>query len=234
MKLVKTTIGLAALGLLGLVATSFTARAQDKPAAKEELVPAQIKLPVAAFTGTPKNFPKEVEMQPEKPRPLPMWPKGATNLALNQPVTSSDNAPSIGDLKMITDGDKEAKEGSYVELGPGRQWVQVDLGASVDIYGVLVWHYHSEPRVYKAVVVQVSDDKDFVKDVKTIYNNDADEIMGFGQGTEKQYLEYFGGRLIDLVAKKMPTKARYVRFWSAGNTNDDQNHYTEVEVWGKK
>ena len=27
-------------------------------------------------------------------------------------------------------------------------------------------------------------------------------------------------------------KGRYVRLWSKGNTSDDQNHYTEVEVWG--
>jgi hypothetical protein len=50
------------------------------------------------------------------------------NLALNKPVTASDKDPIIGKLDQVTDGDKEGSDGSWVELGAGFQWVQIDLG----------------------------------------------------------------------------------------------------------
>ena len=36
----------------------------------------------------------------------------------------------------------------------------------------------------------------------------------------------------DIDLTKTPVKGRYVRFYSKGNTSDDQNHYTEVEIYG--
>jgi hypothetical protein len=42
------------------------------------------------------------------------------------------------------------------------------------------------------------------------------------------YFENFKGRLIDAKG----VKGRYVRLYSNGSTADDQNHYTEVEVYG--
>jgi hypothetical protein len=56
-----------------------------------------------------------------------MVPAGTLNLARNKKVTSSDNNPDVGTLDMIVDGDKDGNEGSWVELGPGKQWVQIDL-----------------------------------------------------------------------------------------------------------
>ena len=89
-------------------------------------------------------------------------------------MKSSDEQPIIGEIEMITDGDKEATDGSYVELGPVKQNVTIDLGAPYNIYAVVVWHYHKQARVYKDVIVQVADDPDFIKNVQTIFNNDDD------------------------------------------------------------
>jgi len=116
-----------------------------------------------------------------------------------------------------------------VELGPGKQWVQIDLGAEATLSAVIVWHFHQQARVYLDVVVQVSDDPEFKKDVTTIFNNDANNDLGFGAGKDYAYIETYEGRLMDAKG----VKARYVRLYSNGNTTNKLNHYIEVEVFGK-
>ena len=225
----------AALAAAVVFSTIYPAQAADAPAGAK-LVPLEIKLPKPLFQGTPKNIKQSptLEKYNEKPRPPFEVPEGLKNLALKAKVTSSDMAPIIGELDLVTDGDKEGADGSYVELGPGKQWLQIDLGAAADIYVVLLWHYHAEGRVYHDVIVQVSDDPDFVKGVKTVFNNDFDNTAGLGLGKNLEYIDDFRGRLIDTKdAKGQPAKGRYIRFWSNGNTSNDMNHYVEIEVFGK-
>jgi hypothetical protein len=189
----------------------------------DNLVPLKTDLPKPLFVGTPVpiNVPN-LEPKLTDKRPDFMVPAGTENLAKGKKVTASDNDPVVGTLDLVTDGDKEGDEGSYVELGPGRQWVQIDLEKAANIYAVLVWHFHSQERVYHDVVVQVSDDPTFAKDVKTIYDNSA-------AGTDRPYIETYQGKLIDAKG----VKGRYVRLYSNGNTTNKMNHYIEVEVWGK-
>ena len=130
---------------------------------------------------------------------------------------------------MITDGDKEAADGSYVELGPLLQHVTIDLQAEHEIYGIRLWHYHKQPRVYFDVIVQISSDPDFIHDVKTIFNNDMDNSAGLGVGTDMHYVDTHFGEIFD--AKGL--HGRYVRLYSRGNTAGDSNHYIEVEVYGR-
>ena len=194
-------------------------------------VPLELALPKALFVGTPKTLKTPNLEEPRKgPRPEFLVPKGTANVALNKPVSSSDTDPNLGKLAQITDGDKQGVDGSYVELNTGVQWVQIDLGAAHDISAVVVWHYHGEARVYKDVVVQLSNDADFITGVKTIFNNDHDNSAGLGIGSDKDYVETNEGRLIDAKG----ATARYVRLYSQGSTSSEQNHYTEVEVYGKK
>jgi F5/8 type C domain len=206
-----------------LVLAAVTVPAEDK-------VPLKIKLPPPLFVGTPVpiNVPNLEPPRKDK-RPDFMVPKGTVNLALNKKVTSSDEDPVMGTLDLITDGDKDGDEGSWVELAPGKQWVQVDLEKEADIYAVVMWHYHSQARVYHDVVVQVSDDPKFEKDVTTIYNNDNANELGLGAGKDRPYIETYEGKLIDAGG----VKGRYVRFYSKGNTTNKMNHYIEVEVYGK-
>ena len=135
---------------------------------------------------------------------------------------------------MLTDGDKEGSDGSYVELGPDTQWAQIDLGAPANIFALVVWHYHGEGRVYHDLVVQVADDADFIENVKTVFNNDFDNSSGLGLGKNLEYIEDYRGKLIDAKTDQgEPVKARFVRLYSKGNTSNDMNHYVEVEVYGK-
>lgn len=198
-----------------------------------KMVPINIELPKPMFVGTPQDLKVEnLEKPLGRPRPPFLAPEGTVNLAKEKPVKSSDEMPIIGEISYLTDGDKEAADGSYVELGPLVQHITVDLGKPCELYAIVMWHYHKQPRVYTDVVVQVSNDADFIKDVKAVFNNDLDNSAGLGVGTDKHYIETSEGKLIDLISPGSP-KARYVRFYSNGNTSNDLNHYIEVEVYGK-
>jgi len=195
------------------------------------LVAVDIKLPKPMFVGTPQDTRvPNLEKPLGKPRPPFLAPPGTKNVALGKPVKSSDEEPIIGEIEMITDGDKEAADGSYVELGPFLQHVTIDLGAEHQIYAIVVWHYHKQPCVYYDVVVQVADDADFIKNVKTVFNNDIDNSAGFGVGKDMHYVETAEGKLIDCMPG---VQGRYVRLYSNGNTSNDLNHYIEVDVYGK-
>jgi len=201
----------------------------DTQPSKNELVPIHIELPKPMFVGTPTNIRvPNLEKPRSKPREPFLAPPGTKNVALGKPVTSSDPQPIIGDLQMITDGDKEATDGSYVELGPFLQHITIDLGAEYNIYAIVVWHYHKQARVYYDVIVQVADDPDFVTNVRTLFNNDIDNSAGLGIGTDKHYVETNEGKLIEANG----VRARYVRLYSRGNNANDLNHYVEVEVYG--
>ncbi len=195
-----------------------------------EMVPIEIKKPKPMFVGTPQDTRvPNLEKPLGKPRPPFLAPAGTTNVALEKPDSSRDEEPIIGDIEMITDGDKEAADGSYVELGPFVQHVTIDLEAMHEIYAIVIWHYHKQARVYFDVVAQVADDPDFITNVRALFNNDIDNSVGLGVGKDMHYTETNEGRLID--AKSV--KARYVRLYSNGNTSNDLNHYIEVAVYGK-
>jgi hypothetical protein len=201
------------------IAVLFTAAALA-----QDQVPLKTDLPKPLFVGTPVPIKvPNLEPAPKGKRPDFLVPAGAVNLAKGKKVTASDSDPVIGTLDLITDGDKEGDEGSWVELGPGKQWVQVDLEKDADISAVLVWHFHSQARVYFDVVVQVSDDPNFEKSVTTIFDDTV------GTGKDLAYIETYEGKLIDARG----AKGRYVRLYSKGNTTNKMNHYIEVEVWGK-
>jgi len=198
--------------------------------ADEDSVPLPIKLPKAVFAGTAANVKAgpNVEKISEKKRATPMVPKGTVNLALHKKVTSSA-APFSGTLDQITDGDKEAKEDTAVELKPKVQWVQIDLGAASPLSYIAIWHFHLEPIIFHCVVVQTSNDPNFVEGVTTVFNNDVENLAGLGIGKDKEYFETNEGKLIDAKG----VKARYVRLYSKGSTyRDPLNRYTEVEVYG--
>jgi hypothetical protein len=209
-----------------LFALAFAPLGAQPDPGKEEL---KLKLPKPMFIGTPTNLRSpNLEKVTGKSRGPFYVPKGTVLLSAKKPVTSSDMQPVIGDLDMITDGEKAGGDGYFVELGPTPQWVQIDLGASRPLHAILVWHYHSQARVYRDVLVQVSDDPAFKTGVTTVFNNDHDNSAKLGVGKDKEYIEVAEGRLFDPKG----AKGRYVRLYSNGNTTNDLTHYVEVEVYG--
>ena len=212
------------------IAVAAPVSAQAPAAGGQKLVPIPIVLPQPVFEGTPRNL-KVPNLEPArwKARAPFLAPEGVKNVARRKAVTGSDELPIIGELSMITDGDRSGEEGAFVEIGPGKQHVTVDLGAPHEIYAVLFWHFHNSPRIYFDVVVQIADDPGFTKNVRTLMNNDHDNTSGFGRGTEMNYIETSEGRLVDAKG----AIARYVRLYSNGNSANELNHYVEVEVYGR-
>ncbi|NUQ63635.1 MAG: hypothetical protein HUU20_14255 [Pirellulales bacterium] len=200
--------------------------------AEEAKVPLKTEIPEEVLAGTPPDVLAMLFPGLEKPLtelPTLLVPQGTVNLARGKKVTSSDPRPVIGELAFLTDGNRAGTEESYVELGPMAQWVQIDLGAPSKIYALYLWHFFREARSYHDVIIQVADDAEFSKNVRTVYNNDQDNSSGKGIGKDRPYIETNFGRLIDAKG----ATGRYVRLSSNGNTANDLNHYIEVEVFGK-
>jgi hypothetical protein len=156
-------------------------------------------------------------------------PAGTELLSKDKKVKSSDSDPIIGSLDLITDGEKDAGEGYFVELLDGLQWVQIDLEKSAAVSAIWLWHFHSQKRAYHDVIIQVSDDAEFKTGVTTVFNNDYDDSSKMGKGVDRPYVETRFGVLADAKG----AKGRYVRLHSNGNTSNEMNHYIEVEVFGK-
>jgi hypothetical protein len=214
---------------LGLAAVIVLAAIHSAQSA--DLVPLELKLPAPGFKGTPKDVPIGTTVEPpsDTPRPPLMVPAGLSNLAAGRKVTSSDQNATASVLEKITDGDKEAYDTSVALLRKGTQWVQIDLGAPHEIFAIVIWHAHDAPKVYRDVIVQVSDDADFVENVQTVFNNDQDNSSGVGVGTHREYFETNEGRLIDAKG----VKGRYVRSYTKGSTESVLNERTEIEVYGR-
>lgn len=185
-------------------------------------------LPPENFIGTPA--PMKVPRLEAEPTTAPRLSvlEGTELLSRGKPVTGSNDDPILGSLEMITDGDKNADDGYYIELVEGLQWVQIDLEETADLQAVWVWHYHMQRRAYHDVIIQISNDPDFKRGVVTLFNNDYDNSAGMGKGSDNPYVETRFGLLVN--AKGTP--GRYVRLYSNGSTSFDTNHYIEVEVFG--
>jgi hypothetical protein len=203
--------------------------------AASELVPLDIKIPKLRFFTEPFSMKPVSNLQENygfgKSREAFLVPIGTKNVALGKPVFSTDDDPlTFGNIEMVTDGKKEGTEYDYVELSSGLQSITIDLLDTYEIYAIVFWHNTREAGpVYFDVVAQVSNDRDFIKGVQTLFNNDIDNSASFGIGKDKHYREICYGKLIDAGG----AQARYVRLYSNGNNCDEFNHYVEVEVYGK-
>ncbi len=213
----------AALAILAL--TTFGAAFGE-----ESTVELQLELPEPYFGGTPLDyFGENLEEPNYKPRPPFPVPPGVTNAAAGKPVSSSSDEPIFGEFAFLVNGDKSYKDESLLALDRGLQWLQIDLESSHELYALALWHYHQGDRVYFDVMVKVADDAAFTSNVRTVFNNDHDNSAEQGIGTDKEYIESYKSKFIDLKG----VTARYIRFYSKGNTTDDFNHYVEAEVFGK-
>jgi hypothetical protein len=200
--------------------------------ADEKKVPLQTEFPREVLAGTPPNVLARLYPHLEPPlekAPELLVPEGTKNLALGKKVTSSESDPILGKIDFVTDGNKEGSEDAFVELSPGRQWVQIDLEKPVQIYAIYVWHFFREARSYEDVIVQVADDEQFTKNVQTVFNNDTDASAKMGIGKDRPYIETYLGKLIDAKG----VTGRYVRLYSRRNTANSLNHYVEVEVFAQ-
>ncbi|WP_068622539.1 G5 domain-containing protein [Trichococcus ilyis] len=143
------------------------------------------------------------------------------------PPSTISTSTTFSDIPYITDG-LTSNSNKSAKAGPGLHWVQLDLGAIHELYAIKLWHYFSDGRIYKDVVIQLSDDPSFSSGVTTVFNNDTDGSAGLGVGTDSEYKESSSGKLLSFN----PVNARYARFYSNGSTVTGWNHYVEIEIYG--
>ncbi len=165
-------------------------------------------------------------------------PAGVHLLSQGKPVTTSDPDP-IGDISMVTDGNKSGEDG-WTVLMFGPQWVQIDLGKTCEIHLLWVWYHQFHVMVARDVIARISDDVDF-RQGTTVFNNDYHGSTGFGKGTDMCWLDLNTGHAIPVNG----VKGRYVRFYANGNWMDNEakrggpyhpdpwNEYAEVEIYGR-
>jgi hypothetical protein len=215
----------------GDTGTTSSAAASPDDGAPVGLVELELDLPKPMFKETPKNIPPGTQVEPARkgPREPILVPQGVTNVAQGKPVTASDDMPIIGSNDLVTDGKKDADEGSWLELGPGVQWVQIDLGSPHELHAIAMWFYHAQARVYHDVIVRTASDADFIEDVQTLFNNDHDNSAGMGIGDDMGFWETYEGKLLKLDGGT----ARYLRVYTNGNTSDPMNQFTEIEIYGR-
>ena len=228
----RRLIGLSLpIGLTVAVLNLLLTPASQAADAANDQVALAIKLPAPAFKGTPKDLQLGPNVEPisDKPRAPMMVPASLKNIAPGSKISCSDKNATADTLAKITDGDKDASDQSIIFLRKGTQWVQLDFGSPQESFAIVIWHAHNMAKVYHSVIVQVADDPDFIENVRTIFNNDAENKSGLGVGTNREYFETYEGKLLD--AKGI--KARYMRFYSKGSTESALNEYTELEVYGR-
>ena len=203
--------------------------AQEQPLSKDT-APLPLTLPLATLKGTPTDLPTgpniEPPPDPDKAPPQFLAPKGVQNVAKGKKVTASVN-PFMGELSQITDSQKEPFDDQVVQMKKGTQYVQIDLGEAYSIYAVAMWHDHCYLQIFHDVIVQVADDAEFTKNVRTLFNNDSDNSSGLGIGTDREYFETRLGKIADAKG----VKARFVRCYIKGSHLSAINSWQEVEVY---
>ena len=207
------------------------------PAAGMALVELDFGLGVDAVTratpGNPLGL-KPPHLRREVKRPPFMVRAGMTNVALYKPVAAADPEPVTGDLDQLTDGLKKSGPFDFVEFGPGRQWVQVDLGRTRTIHAIGVWHFYKNATIYNDVIVRVADDGGFTQNVRTLFNNDHDNSSGLGPGGDTAFYTRWWGEIVDARGRDYAgTPARYVRVYTADGMEGEPVRFVEIAVYGK-
>jgi hypothetical protein len=124
-------------------------------------------------------------------------------------------------------------------LAGGLQWMQMALPQGAKVYGIRLWHWqHEAVRVFQDVIVQTADDAKFTRNVRTLWNNDADDSAKRGKGHNRENSESPNGLLIDTRGKEFRgLSAPFLRFYSRGekgaNATNNATHYVMVELIGE-
>ena len=146
-----------------------------------------------------------------------------------RPTTNPHSShAATGNDQRFFDGVIDSASPNYIDVGNGSKFIVIDLGGPAMVDGLNVWRYHNDVRQYRDVVYQLSTTSNFSADVTTVFNNDSNNSTQQGAGSDPEYLELPSGKPVYFP----PVRARYLRLWSRGNTVNNNNHYTEVEVYG--
>ncbi|QNK54901.1 fibronectin type III domain-containing protein [Paenibacillus sp. PAMC21692] len=157
------------------------------------------------------------------------------NVAMNKTVAASTSDLFGGSLGVVTDGQSANSSGyAGIRTTTGPQYYQIDLGAAYALGRLrIVNDWGSSASVYrtnKDVIVLLSNDPTFATGVTVVYNNDANNSVGLGAGTDPEFQEPPGGvgTWFDLGT---PVNARYARVWGNGHVRvDNSSHAVNTPI----
>jgi hypothetical protein len=209
-----------------------------QPGSASQTTPVEVYLPIPGMGSgglqkwmglvDPEHF-EEPSTGPRTPLQVPL---GTTNLGPQCHLTTSALPVGNRELQKLVDNPRgKAKRDfdDFVTLPAGVQWVQLDLAEKTSLYAIVIWRNFQFPmRFYRGVVVQIADDAEFRKNVRTLFNNDYRNLTGLGAGEGREYLESYEGKLIEAHG----AIASSVRIYSAGSTESAINEYFAVDVFG--
>ncbi|WP_127588437.1 discoidin domain-containing protein [Paenibacillus koleovorans] len=169
----------------------------------------------------------------------PFDPNGRSMGAIQYPGATRSNlasgiAPTFSTIhndttpSKLTNGNTSSSDNVAVGNPGDIAYAQIDLGALKDVSQIKMWHYYTDGRTYKDVIVQLSQTPDFSSYVTTVFNNDQDNSAGQGSGSDATYAETSAGKTLMFA----PVTARYARFWLGGNSVNGYNHFVELQVFG--
>jgi hypothetical protein len=186
-----------------------------------------------ATPGNPEGV-KPPHLREEVKREDFIVPEGLENLALYKEVTAGVDEPNLGDLDQVTDGIKKSGDFDFVEMGEGAHWIRIDLAEVRTVYAIAIWHFYKNATIYNDVIVQVADDPDFTKNVRTLFNNDHDNSAKLGKGADGAFYTRWWGELVDARGPDgKGTRARYVRIHTSEGMEGEWVRFVEVDVYGR-
>ena len=98
------------------------------------------------------------------------------------------------------------------------KYLTVDLGAYYEVGAVRLWHYHADLRAYCGQRIEVSTSGEFAGEQKVVWK----PLTKYGEK------EQASGSL----HRFSPVASRYVRWYSAGNTQNPWVHLIEIKILG--
>lgn len=147
------------------------------------------------------------------------------NVALGKTPTFS--GPFSQSAAYATDGLSNNSNNWVGTNAAGLGWMQIDFGQNYDVDKIKLWHYFADGRIFRDVIVQLSNDPTFRNGVTTVFNNDANNSAGLGAGTDSEYAESASGKVISFSK----VNARYARFWINGNNKINSDSWVEAQVF---
>jgi len=119
--------------------------------------------------------------------------------------------------QVVTDNDSWAESSTqYATTSTnGLHYVKIDLGAAYPVNKINVWHYANDGRTYHSTKTQVS-------------ANGTTWVTVYDSAVSGEYAETPQGKTITFTTQNV----QYIRDYVNGNTVNNSDHWTEIEVWG--
>lgn len=175
------------------------------------------------------------------------------NLALDKPVSvkkaadgSTADVNEERSVRMAVDGiiPEGSSEGNYCEFGKAADstdeayasYLEIDLKRICEISEVELYRFWDDSRVYNGTVIAAGrQTEDFGNGAAHIlYNSDAENLFGFGAGTDETYPETAAGLTVSAADRFSGenVQARYIRVYMNGSSEDTLNRIVECKVDG--